>query len=276
MGNKLAAATKVRCTKCHSLSLVTEEALGGEAKCPFCETIFVAARVNEPEESLDPKAKHPLMLGKLDPAVALKLSWEISTANLLILFVLFVAHLVYFWLVAMLWAAIFDSELPFWESVALLVGIPPAVMWLNIGLTKVTLQLARGIPTPAETVFSGLNRLVRVMIFNFVFSIIIAIGSIAFIVPGVFLMLRFWSGTYFIIDRNCSVSEAFQLASQFSEWNKVSSLQLGCISLGLAVLSFVCFFGFGLLFVLPFINFMWTIAYMMMTRQPIQRPVPAT
>jgi len=275
--NTLSTAIKVRCTVCHSQSEVSGVALGHQAKCPFCESIFEVSELGGDEEVrpvLDPAARHPLELGKLDPAKAFRLALEIVKANLSIVFV---THIMFLSASVVVQASTEAAMQAGISGVAPLVQVAGivAVIWLSVGLTNVTLQLARGVPTPVETLFSGRNCLIRVAIFNVVFVIIVGIGCVAFIVPGIYLMLRFWSGSYFIIDRDCNVSEAFQLASTFSEWNKVSSLQLACLSFGMAVLG-LSFFGVGFILVYPLINLMWTIAYMMMTRQPIQRPVAET
>ncbi len=267
----MSVAIKVRCTSCHSIAEVTDEAMGAQAKCPFCDAVFDVAVEEDVIAEPSPDAGNWMELGKLEPAVAFQLSWEILCANWL---VLFISHLVFIGSVVAVDVA---------QSLATNVGLEglrpliqavglPVLIWVQIGLTKLTLEIARGKSSPVETIFSGAKFLPRIVVFYLVFLVLVAIGCIAFIVPGVYLLLRFWSGWYFIIDRDCRVSEAFQMASKYSEWNKIPSLQIGCLAFGLAMLGML-FFGIGFLLVFPLINMVWTIGYLMMTRQPIQRPI---
>ena len=219
-----------------------------------------------------PLSSFPIEWGQIDPRACVHLSMELYATNL---GHLLIAHLLY--VVCMLSSTFLLNSLAAsgqqtLASVFQLIAMA-FIVYINVGLFLLALTVARHQPIATGILFSGGDRVFRVLIFNVLYAILTFIGCIGFIVPGVYIASRFWSGGLFIIDQNCSVFEAFGYAGRFSEGNRLPSLMLGLLSLGLAAFG-LSLFGVGLIVVYPLITLIWTVAYLMMTRQPIQRPVP--
>lgn len=303
---------EVQCPRCAARLHVPDEAAGAQAKCPHCQEVFRVDGVeeatavapptpppvtpaNDPYAGLaettnpyadPPKSSQPdnpyappetddtyevaTQLGRVDPGMALQLSWDLLKANLPILVTTHGAFLL-IQLVFQLISSVAEQNGQPFAVMAIALGSTAAQWFLTIGLIIVTLQVARGQQPEFGVMFSGGPWFARVAVANLLFGLMVGLGFVLFIVPGIYLALRFWPFQYFIIDRDCSISESFSLAGQFTEGNKMSCFALGCIGVVvfLAGLLMLCV---GLFFAYPVIMMMWTVAYLMMTRQPIQRP----
>lgn len=286
---------RVVCTTCHSVSEVVDEAMGAQATCPFCSAVFEVpnetfsdtltspvartsshAAANGRSEAATSARRRPLTdtpidWGQLDPRKCCQIAIELYKAHPRLLLA---AHSLYLvamfgssWLLQSLSAAgraDLAGILQF-ASIAL-------ILYLNIAVSLLALRVARNDIAEVGFLLTGGDRLLRILAFNLLFTLIVGIGCVGFVVPGIYLATRYWSGSWFILDQNCTVFEAFGLAAQFSDGNRLPSVMLGVISLCLAVCG-VAFFGIGLLLVYPLLTLIWTIAYLMITRQPIERPV---
>ncbi len=281
---------RVVCTACHSASEVFDEAAGSQAVCPFCSNVFdvpvatsavsadpvdnpyAAPAVMAPSRRV-PLTSAPIEWGQLDPRVCCRIAAELYRRHAGILLS---AHCLFFGVMigsSWLLQSLVDRGLV--DLAGLLqFGIIAANLYLNIGLSLLGLRLARNEPTQMNVLFTGGSRLLRLLVFSILFGLLIVVGCVGFIVPGIYFAARFWAGGMFIIDQNCSAFEAFGLASRFSEGNRLASLMLGLISLGVGVCG-ASLFGIGLIFVGPFLTLIWVVAYLMLTRQPLQRPLAA-
>lgn len=214
-----------------------------------------------------PLPSHP---GMVDPPKALELSWEIFKANMPIL--LF-SHLAF---AGISMAVAIPRELAAENgaegAATFLHFIAIAVQWfLSVGLLRVTLRVARGQEADVGMLFQGGEQFFRFAMVSLLYGIIVGLGTLAFIVPGIYLALRFWPATYFVVDKDCGVSDAFTLAGQFTEGNKMSLIYVFFLSVAVMLLGAIAL-CVGLIVAYPVVSMMWTIAYMMMARQPIQRP----
>ncbi len=79
------------------------------------------------------------------------------------------------------------------------------------------LQVAKGkIVGLIEAVSDSLKYFWRIIGFNFLFALFIFLGLIAFIVPGLIVLRRYFLTPYFLIDQNLSVKEAMSASAQAS------------------------------------------------------------
>jgi hypothetical protein len=212
----------------------------------------------------------PLQLGRVDPGKTFQLAWELLKANLPILVLTHLAFFMISFAIQLPHEVAQRNEMQQVSAVIYMVGT--AFQWfLTIGLMLITIRVARAQPVEFGLLFAGAPWFIRFAIANVLFAFMVLVGLIAFIVPGIYLALRFWTVGYFIVERDCSVMEAFSLAGQFSEGNKASFIVVFAITIGVGIAG-ALMFCVGLIFAYPLIMMMWTITYMMMTRQPIHQP----
>ena len=101
---------------------------------------------------------------------------------------------------------------------------------------------------------------------SILFGLMIQLGIMACIVPGVFLLLMYFLYAHVLVDENPPGIECFSRAKELSNgnWGSIFIVFLmgcGCSMLGLMA----CYVG--IIFVIPFIHLLWAVAYDRMTRQ---------
>lgn len=144
--------------------------------------------------------------------------------------------------------------------------------FLTTGLTNIQLHIARGQRVDFGMLFSGSRWFLKAFLASLLFGIMVLVGTIALVVPGVYLALKYWSYLHFIVDRDCEVMESFKLAGEASNGNMGETLLLVLIGIGLIILGLLmCLVG--ILVTTPVLTLSYTIAYLMMTGQPIGRGI---
>ena len=138
--------------------------------------------------------------------------------------------------------------------------------FLWIGLLRIQLGIARGQEVSFGMLFSGGHWFLKVFLANLLFAIIVGLGFVALIVPGIYLLLRYWSYSHFIVDKDCGIMESFKLAGEASKNNLGETFVLGLIAIGLGILG-VLMLCIGVLFTTPIAYLSMTVGYLMMTAQ---------
>ena len=139
-------------------------------------------------------------------------------------------------------------------------------IYLTTGLINLQLRIARGQQVSFGTLFSGGRWFLKTFLTSMLLGIVIFLGLIAFIVPGVYLALRYWTCLHFIVDKDCGVMESLKLASAASRGNMGGSFLLFLIGMGLVILGFIML-CFGIIVTAPVCFLSLTISYLMMTAQ---------
>ena len=212
-----------------------------------------------------------IQLGQLAAGTAVQISWELFTANLP---ALMVANGVALFLIvgsAVVAESTTDMGNPALTLIAHICSY--CVQWfLGIGLTALNLRVARGQPADVGMIFSGGACFLRVAIATLIYSVVVTLGMILFIVPGIYLASRLWAYQCFIVDRDCGVMESLNLSAEFMEGNKMQAVVMMFYVVLIAIAGALAF-CVGIFFAIPVITMLWVVAYLMITRQAIQRPV---
>ena len=149
-----------------------------------------------------------------------------------------------------------------------------ATLWVNIGGAIYFLKIARGQPAELNDLFSGGPYYVRILISTVLYALMVYVGLILCVVPGVILALMFCQFYYLIIDRGLPVFEAFGRAKEVAQGNKLT-LFLIWLLLGAIVLVAVIPCGLGLLVAAPFAALLFPVIYLRITGQPVASPMGA-
>lgn len=230
---------------------------------PYAAPSSAAAPLSQSEV-----AKGPLELGRLDPGMCLQLAWDLFKSNIPLLLTTHLTFLV----ISILIQVVTDNLQDNGAAVAVLTIFGTAVNWfLTIGIIKVTLDVARGKSVEYMEMFSGGPLFVRVVIVNILYGLMVMFGLLLFIVPGIYLAMKFWPAQYFVIDRDMEVMDAFRAAGEFTNGNKGQSLLLSLLSAAVSIVGFLAL-CVGFIVAYPIITLMWSVGFMMITRQPIARP----
>jgi hypothetical protein len=151
-----------------------------------------------------------------------------------------------------------------WNASLILSNI--AQLYLAIGEKQILLKLARRQPAQYSELFGGAPLFLPVLGASLLFSIALLLGMLMLIVPGILVIVVWWSSLSFVVDRKSAVLESFSLAAKISENNWGTTLILVLISIGVPILGCLVF-CIGFLFALPLVSVLWTVAYLMMSGQ---------
>ena len=122
--------------------------------------------------------------------------------------------------------------------------------------------------------------LVSYVVFCFLEIILIILGTLACIIPGIWMQLAWWPGNYLIIDKKATAFSAFGKAQQITKGNLMNSLVIGLIYFAGQIVGFLlcCV---GLFFTVPLIRVFAATAYGMLagdqvTSQAAKPDVPGS
>lgn len=148
---------------------------------------------------------------------------------------------------------------------AILVFIAVA-LYLQPGLLMVYLGLARGDKVGIGTLFSGGRYVLKFTLCSIVFGMIVGLGTIACIIPGIILALRYWTFAYIILDDDPPGLECFSRAAELSRGNWGSVLIIGIVGF---VINFIAQLVCGIitLFTQPLQSTFFAMAYVKMSGQ---------
>ena len=135
--------------------------------------------------------------------------------------------------------------------------------FLGIGMTRICLGLCRRQRVGFEMLFSGIDKFLPVVGMSILYGLLVFLGLILLIIPGILISLLLWPYYYYIIDNQCPALESFTKATEVGKINMGNSFVLMIMSIGLTIIGTLAF-CVGLIFVIPLIQLMFTSAYLMM------------
>ncbi|MGE5194164.1 MAG: hypothetical protein ACM3U2_16835 [Deltaproteobacteria bacterium] len=140
--------------------------------------------------------------------------------------------------------------------------------YMQAGLHGLLLRVARG-DQPAEisVLFAGGRYFWRFLGATLLFQIMIGVGLLLLIVPGIILALMFWPCLYVIVDRDAGVFEALDRARTVTAENYFAVIVLALASFGVQILGIFPGLCIGLLFTVPFAWLLFAVAYCHMSGQ---------
>ena len=146
--------------------------------------------------------------------------------------------------------ASFTDEVP----VALRTGVT-IVYWIvssliEVGLVKISLDFCDGRrPSPRE-LFSGTSFLLRYILSTLIYVIMVTLGLIFLVVPGIYLAIRYQFYSYLIVDKDLDVMGSLKKSAEITKGASLNLALFGLMMIGINLLG-VLALGVGLLVTLP-------------------------
>ncbi len=142
---------------------------------------------------------------------------------------------------------------------------------MEIGLTKLYLDV---IDNDREggirTLFSERGLFFRYLGSSIVYGLVIAVGFLLLIIPGVYFILKYQFASYLIVDKGAVIGEAFKKSGEMTQGIKWQLLLFALAIGGINILGALVL-GLGLLVTVP----MTMMAYVFVYRKLSLRLVPA-
>lgn len=122
--------------------------------------------------------------------------------------------------------------------------------WMTCGYMVLMLSYQAGKKLPFADLFTQLKYFWRVLGGTILVGLIVAAGTILFIVPGIYFALRFQFVISLIIDQNLGIGAAMQESTRLTQGLKMSLLMFDLTLLGVIILGLICL-GVGVFVALP-------------------------
>lgn len=138
--------------------------------------------------------------------------------------------------------------------------------WVYFGLTVVALKLVDRVPATWSDVFVFDSRFVLYLLGNLLYGLIVGLGLVLFLVPGIYLALRYGFFWYAIIDGKQGVFDAFHESARITVGVKWQLILFALASMGVIFLGFLCF-GVGIVAAVPIVLLASTHLYRVLLSQ---------
>jgi len=144
--------------------------------------------------------------------------------------------------------------------------------WMLCGYTALMLSYQSGKKLPFTDLFTQWKYFLRVLGATILLGFIIGFGFIFFIIPGIYLALRFQLTITLIVDKNLGVFDAMRESSRLSQGIKLQILGFDFMILGVLLLG-VLALGVGIFIALPVVWLAGVVVYrQVLSQQPASAP----
>lgn len=148
-------------------------------------------------------------------------------------------------------------------------------LFLEIGMIRIVLNLLDGKEASYRNFWSDRDKFLPFLGASVLFGIMLALGFVLLIVPGVIVLVTFGLYSYLIVDKKAGVIEALKMSASLTKgnrWNLFLFLLAGFfINVGGALL-----LGVGLLWTIPTTTIAFAAIYRKLTGGLTPMVVPAT
>ncbi len=158
-------------------------------------------------------------------------------------------------------------------------------VFLGLGMVRIGLNIVSGKPFSIGMLFGQGDKLFRAFFGGILFGMMVVIGLVLLVVPGIYLALRFGQYMNAIVDKDMGIMDSFAYSSRITENNRMNIFVIFLFAILISVAGCLAFIV-GLLFAYPMTIVMWLVAYRWMqyggrvvlddpmTQQPLLASLP--
>jgi uncharacterized membrane protein/predicted RNA-binding Zn-ribbon protein involved in translation (DUF1610 family) len=139
-------------------------------------------------------------------------------------------------------------------------------VYLQLGLTMFLLRLTRGERPEITEIFRGGRFLWRGLGANILMTLMVMLGFLALIIPGIIVALMLSPFMYYLVDQNCGAIDSLKGAARITKGNLLAQFVLGLVGAGIMLLGILAL-CIGSIFAMPLIMVMQAFAYLGMAGQ---------
>jgi hypothetical protein len=131
---------------------------------------------------------------------------------------------------------------------------------LSLGLVRIGLNLASGKQVSVTMLFGEGRKLLPAIGASIIFGVMMVIGFILLIIPGIYVILRYGQFMNAMVDRDLGVMDSFSYSSSITTNNRLNIFLLGLLSIAIAIAGALALVV-GLIFAYPLIWLSWMVAF---------------
>ncbi|MBI5037818.1 MAG: hypothetical protein HZC01_03915 [Candidatus Kerfeldbacteria bacterium] len=124
--------------------------------------------------------------------------------------------------------------------------------WITSGMLRIVIDYVRGTKRELTDVFTQTKYFLRVFLGMIFLGIIFVVGLVLFIIPGIYLALKYSFTMYFIVDKDMSITDAMKASAHMTSGIKGSLFGLAMASFGVFILGAIAF-GIGIFVAIPIV-----------------------
>ncbi len=133
-------------------------------------------------------------------------------------------------------------------------------IFLSLGVTRIGLNLVSGREYSIGMLFSGGKKLLPAIGASILYGLMVVIGLILFIFPGIYLAIRYGQYLTAMVDRDLGVMESFQYSSSITTNNRMNLFLLALLAIPIMIAGVIAL-CVGVFFALPVVWLGWLVAY---------------
>lgn len=148
-----------------------------------------------------------------------------------------------------------DQLSPFSSLISSIISV-----FFMLGATRIGLRIASGHSFDIGMLFSGARWLIKGFIAYFIYMVVVTLGFICLIVPGIFLMVRLGAYMNAMVERDMGIIESLKYSWNLTRGNGLNLFVILLFSI-LVIIAGCIALIVGLLFAFPMMWLMWIVAY---------------
>jgi hypothetical protein len=133
-------------------------------------------------------------------------------------------------------------------------------IFISLGATRFALNLVSGRPFGIAQIFGEGDKLLRGIGVWLLLTLMIVVGLILLIVPGIWVALKYGQAMNALVDRNCGVIDAFRYSGKITEGHKAKLMLLGFAAFGIMLAGLIALVV-GIVFAYPVAGLAWVLGY---------------
>jgi membrane-anchored glycerophosphoryl diester phosphodiesterase (GDPDase) len=200
------------------------------------------------------------MEAKFNVSEVLSSSWETLKANALVLIGLFFGYNVVIFILGFV-LGIIMYEFPGGSLIVQLISLAISAFF-SLGFIKIILQALNGEEPQVSAFQEQLPKFITAILASLLTGLIVTIGLILLILPGLYLSIRLQFGLYFIVEENAGVIDSLKKSWELTSNNDllVPLILLALAAIGLVIAGIICL-GVGVLVAAPLVYVMQAKVY---------------
>jgi hypothetical protein len=133
-------------------------------------------------------------------------------------------------------------------------------IFISLGATRFGLNLVSGRPFGIAQIFGEGDKLLKGIGVSILLGLMVLVGFILLIVPGIWVALKYGQAMTALVDRNCGVIEAFKYSAKITEGHKAKLALLGFAAMAIMLAGIIALVV-GVVFAYPVAGLAWVLGY---------------
>jgi uncharacterized membrane protein len=133
-------------------------------------------------------------------------------------------------------------------------------IFLSLGLMRIGLNFSSGKQVSLGQLFGEGRKLFTAIVASILFGLMIIVGLLLLIVPGIYLMLRYGQYMGAIVDKNMGILDSLSYSSSITTNNRLNLFLLVLLSIAIVIAGFLALVV-GLIFAYPVVWMSWMVAF---------------